>query len=55
MFPHRFEIGRISLSSLARALIGKTTGDAFEVNTPSSGRTYKIAKGSLSRIAKPQL
>jgi transcription elongation factor GreA len=40
-----FAKGRISLSSpLARALIGKTVGDTVEVNTPSGGRTYEIAK-----------
>jgi transcription elongation factor GreA len=40
-----FAKGRISISSpLARALIGKTSGDTAEVNTPSGGRSYEIAK-----------
>ena len=40
-----FSKGRISISSpLARALIGKTTGDTAEVNTPSGGRSYEITK-----------
>jgi transcription elongation factor GreA len=40
-----FAKGRISLSSpLARALIGKTTGDTVEVNTPSGGRSYEVTK-----------
>jgi transcription elongation factor GreA len=40
-----FAKGRISISSpLARALIGKTNGDTVEVNTPSGGRSYEIAK-----------
>jgi transcription elongation factor GreA len=40
-----FAKGRISISSpLARALIGKTTGDTVEVNTPSGGRSYEITK-----------
>ena len=40
-----FAKGRISISSpLARALIGKTTGDTVEVNTPSGGRSYAITK-----------
>jgi transcription elongation factor GreA len=40
-----FAKGRISISSpLARALIGKTTGDTAEVNTPSGGRSYEITK-----------
>jgi len=35
--------GRLSISSpLARALIGKTAGDAFELNTPSGTRNYEI-------------
>lgn len=37
--------GRISLSSpIARALIGKGTGDIVEVNTPGGGRSYEILK-----------
>jgi transcription elongation factor GreA len=40
-----FNKGLISISSpLARALIGKTVGDSVDVNTPSGGRTYEIAK-----------
>jgi transcription elongation factor GreA len=40
-----FAKGRISISSpLARALIGKSTGDRAEVNTPSGGRSYEITK-----------
>jgi transcription elongation factor GreA len=40
-----FAKGRISISSpLARALIGKTSGDTVEVNTPSGGRTYEVLK-----------
>jgi transcription elongation factor GreA len=35
--------GRLSISSpLARALIGKTSGDAIELNTPSGTRFYEI-------------
>jgi len=35
--------GRISISSpIARALIGKKTGDSVEVQTPSGGKTYEI-------------
>ena len=35
--------GRLSISSpLARALIGKTTGDSIEINTPSGARFYEI-------------
>lgn len=40
-----FAKGRISISSpLARALIGKTSGDTVEVNTPSGGRSYEVLK-----------
>jgi len=40
-----FAKGRISISSpLARALIGKTSGDTVEVNTPSGGRSYEVMK-----------
>jgi transcription elongation factor GreA len=40
-----FAKGRISISSpLARALIGKTSGDTVEVNTPSGGRSYEVTK-----------
>jgi transcription elongation factor GreA len=35
--------GRISITSpLARALIGKKTGDSVEVNTPGGGKSYEI-------------
>ena len=35
--------GRLSISSpLARALIGKTSGDAIELNTPNGARNYEI-------------
>ncbi len=35
--------GRVSISSpIARALIGKKTGDSVEVQTPSGGKTYEI-------------
>ena len=35
--------GRLNMRSpLARALIGKETGDAVEVNTPGGGRAYEI-------------
>jgi len=35
--------GRLSISSpLARALIGKTSGDAIEINTPNGARNYEI-------------
>ena len=35
--------GKISISSpIARALIGKTIGDAVEVNTPGGGKSYEI-------------
>ena len=35
--------GRLSISSpLARALIGKKTGDSIEINTPSGARFYEI-------------
>lgn len=37
--------GRISITSpLARALIGKTTGDSVEVSTPGGGKSYEILK-----------
>jgi transcription elongation factor GreA len=40
-----FAKGRISISSpLARALIGKSSGDTVEVNTPSGGRSYEVMK-----------
>ena len=43
-----FAKGRISISSpLARALIGKSTGDRAEVNTPSGGRSYEITKAEF--------
>ncbi len=35
--------GRISITSpLGRALIGKKTGDAVEVNTPGGGKSYEV-------------
>ena len=35
--------GRVSITSpIARALIGKKTGDAIEVNTPGGGKSYEI-------------
>lgn len=35
--------GRLSISSpLARALIGKSSGDAIEINTPGGARNYEI-------------
>jgi transcription elongation factor GreA len=35
--------GRIAISSpIARALIGKETGDSVDVNTPGGGRSYEI-------------
>lgn len=37
--------GRISITSpMARALIGKTTGDTVEVVTPGGGRSYEVVK-----------
>ncbi|MDC3401950.1 transcription elongation factor GreA [Alphaproteobacteria bacterium] len=37
------EFGKISIvSPIARALIGKSTGDSVEVNTPGGGRSYEI-------------
>ncbi|HVK43178.1 MAG TPA: transcription elongation factor GreA [Phenylobacterium sp.] len=37
--------GKISIvSPLARAMIGKETGDVVEVNTPSGGKAYEIRK-----------
>ena len=37
--------GKISVSSpIARAIIGKKTGDSVEVNTPGGGKSYEIAK-----------
>lgn len=39
--------GKISVSSpIARAIIGKKTGDSVEVNTPGGGKSYEIAKVS---------
>jgi transcription elongation factor GreA len=35
--------GRISITSpIGRALIGKTVGDTFEVQTPSGGKSYEV-------------
>ena len=37
--------GKLSLTSpLARALIGKTTGDSVEVTTPGGSKSYEILK-----------
>lgn len=37
--------GRVSISSpIARALIGKKTGDSVEVNTPGGGKSYEIVE-----------
>ncbi|MCS6762071.1 MAG: transcription elongation factor GreA [Candidatus Devosia symbiotica] len=37
--------GRISISSpIARAMIGKSEGDSFEVATPGGARSYEILK-----------
>ncbi len=37
--------GKISIQSpLARAMIGKETGDVVEVNTPGGGKAYEISK-----------
>ena len=40
-----FKSGKISIQSpLARSLIGKSTGDSVEVNTPGGGKSYEIIK-----------
>ena len=40
-----FKSGKISIQSpLARSLIGKSTGDSVEVNTPGGGKSYEILK-----------
>jgi transcription elongation factor GreA len=40
-----FKSGKISIQSpLARALIGKSSGDSVEVNTPGGGKSYEILK-----------
>ncbi|MDA9904619.1 transcription elongation factor GreA [Hyphomicrobiales bacterium] len=40
-----FKSGKISIQSpLARALIGKSTGDSVEVSTPGGGKSYEILK-----------
>lgn len=37
--------GRVSISSpIARALIGKKSGDSVEVSTPGGGRSYEVIK-----------
>ena len=49
-----FKSGKISIQSpLARSLIGKSTGDSVEVNTPGGGKSYEILKKSyeIPRIA----
>ena len=39
------KLGRIAISApLARAMIGKETGDVVEVNTPGGVKAYEIAK-----------
>jgi transcription elongation factor GreA len=39
--------GRISISSpIARAMIGKSKGDSFEVNSPGGAKNYEIAEVS---------
>lgn len=43
------ENGRLNMKSpLARALIGKTTGDSVEVRTPGGQRSYEILEVSYS-------
>ena len=40
-----FKSGKISIQSpLARSLIGKSTGDSVEVNTPGGGKSYESLK-----------
>ena len=40
-----FKSGKISIQSpLAKSLIGKSTGDSVEVNTPGGGKSYEILK-----------
>lgn len=40
-----FKSGKISIQSpLARALIGKSSGESVEVNTPGGGKSYEILK-----------
>ena len=40
-----FKSGKISIQSpLSRSLIGKSTGDSVEVNTPGGGKSYEILK-----------
>jgi transcription elongation factor GreA len=37
--------GMISVTSpIARAIIGKRTGDSVEVSTPGGGKSYEIVK-----------
>ncbi len=37
------KLGKVSITSpIARALIGKKTGDSVEVNTPGGGKSYEI-------------
>ena len=39
------KLGRVSISSpIARALIGKKTGESVEVHTPGGGKSYEIVK-----------
>ena len=44
-FEADFKSSKISIQSpLARSLIGKSTGDSVEVNTPGGGKSYEILK-----------
>ena len=44
-FEADFKSGKISIQSpLARSLIGKSTGDSVEVNTPGGVKSYEILK-----------
>jgi transcription elongation factor GreA len=39
------KMGKVSISSpIARALIGKKTGESVEVNTPGGGKSYEIVE-----------
>ena len=42
---HASKAGRISITApIARALIGKSVGDAIEVSTPKGAKSYEILK-----------
>ena len=44
-FEADVKLGKISITSpIARALIGKSVGDAVEVNTPGGGKSYEVLK-----------